>query len=81
MGSQDPIAILYTIYVYIVITNFSHLQFTGSTPLMLAIEYGHVQVAKTLLSCNVNLDATNKVKNFIHESVVTSCTQFYNLKF
>ena len=48
--------------------NFIHLQNTGSTPLMLAIEYDRVQVAKKLLSCNVNLHATNKVKNFIQEN-------------
>ena len=62
--------------------NFLHLQITGSTPLMLAIEYGRVKVAEKLLSCNVNLHATNKVKNFIHVNIVTltSCTQIYKLK-
>ena len=48
--------------------NFIHLQNTGSTPLMLAIEYDRLQVAKKLLSCNVKLHATNKVKNFIQEN-------------
>ena len=45
--------------------NFIHLQNTGSTPLMLAIEYDRVHVAKKLIGCNANLHAANKVINFI----------------
>ena len=50
--------------------NFIHLQNTGSTPLMLAIEYDRVHVAKKLLSCNVNLHAANKVNSFIQENML-----------